>query len=74
MDRAFRDGSAIQRDEKEYQRFCRFRGLFLVDGLDSWRSALKARGVPEEEIRAKIEAAADFVKSLGEPSSDFQGA
>lgn len=73
MKRAFEDGATFQ-DAKEYARFCRFRGLFLVNGLEPWRKALKDRGLSEDQIGAKVSAATDFVRRLGEPSSDLQGA
>ena len=59
---------------KAYAQFCRFRRLFLVDGLEPWRAALKARGLAEEEINAKLSAAADFIKSMEEPSSQLREA
>jgi hypothetical protein len=65
---------AFRNHAKEYARFCRIRGLFLVDGLEPWRTALKAKGLSEAEIGFKISAAADFVRRLGEPSSDQRGA
>ena len=74
MDRAFRDGHTIRKDSKEYEKFCRFRRLFLVDGLEAWRTALKARGLSESEINAKVSAAEEFVRRLGEPSSGQRGA
>jgi hypothetical protein len=74
MDRVSRDGPASQSSAKEYAKFCRFRRLFLVDGLEAWRLALKARGLSEGEINAKVSAAADFVRRLGEPSSGQKGA
>ena len=74
MDRVFRDGRAFQSNAKEYTKFCRFRRLFLVDGLDAWRLALKVRGLSEEEVNAKVSEAADFVRRLGEPSSGQKGA
>ena len=67
MERAFRDGAAFQKDAKEYARFCRFRGLFLVDGLEPWRKALKERGLSEDQVGAKVSAAIDFVRRMGEP-------
>jgi len=39
---------------KEYARFCRIHGLFMVDGLERWRTALQARGFSEEEIALKM--------------------
>ncbi|MGA2761984.1 MAG: hypothetical protein ABSG17_01325 [Spirochaetia bacterium] len=68
MARSFVPGPASQRDAKEYSRFCRIRRLFLVDGLETWRAALKARGLSPEEINRKISAAMRFVLSLEEPS------
>ena len=60
-------GSRTHNNAKAYAQFCRFRRLFLVDGLEPWRAALKARGLAEEEINAKVSAAADFIKSMEEP-------
>ena len=74
MGSTFNGGPASQNDAKEYARFCRIRGLFLVDGLELWRTALKARGFPEEEIRTKVSAATDFVRRMEEPSSELRGA
>ena len=55
-------------DPQEYARFCRFNRLFLVDGLEAWRSALAARGLGPREIEEKIAAAAEFVRRMGEAS------
>jgi hypothetical protein len=74
MDRVAGDGPAFHSDWKEYTRFCRFHGLFLVDGLDAWRAALKSRGLSDFEVGAKVSAARDLVRRLAEPSSDLQGA
>jgi hypothetical protein len=74
MDSSFNGGSRTHNDAKEYERFCRFRRLFLVDGLEPWRAALKARGLTEGEINAKVSSAADFIKSMGESSSELQEA
>ncbi len=74
MERAFPDGPAFHSDWKEYTRFCRFRGMFLVDGLEAWRAALKARGLSEDQVGAKVSAAKDLVRRLAEPSSDLKGA
>ncbi len=52
---------------KEYARFCRIYGLFLVNGLEVWRAALEARGIPGNEIKMKISAAAEFVRRMGDP-------
>ena len=65
---SFIPGPASQKDAKEYARFCRIRGLFFVDGLETWRAALKARGLSGDEIDGKLAAAMHFVLSLGEPS------
>ena len=65
---SFVPGPASQKDAKEYARFCRIRRLFLVDGLETWRAALKARGLSGDEIDGKLAAAMHFVLSLGEPS------
>jgi hypothetical protein len=70
MDGASRDGHALPRDAKEYARFCRFRGLFLVDGFDAWRKALKQKGLSDGEIGVKVSAAEDMVRRLEEPSPD----
>ena len=54
-------------DAKEYARFCRLRGLFLTDGLEPWRQALEGRKLPEDQILAKLAAAARFVQLFGQP-------
>jgi len=69
MDDAFVPGPAYRRDAKEYARFCRFHRVFMVDGLESWRQALRKRGLSEPEIGLKISAALHFIRSLGEPTS-----
>ncbi|MHB8107932.1 MAG: hypothetical protein ACYDH4_10990, partial [Candidatus Cryosericum sp.] len=61
-------------DAKEYARFCRIHGLFMVDGLEAWRTALRARGFSEEEIALKIAGAADFVRRIGDPTTGLAGA
>ncbi|MGO9307973.1 MAG: hypothetical protein ACLQDL_02985 [Spirochaetia bacterium] len=61
-------------DAKEYARFCRIHGLFLVDGLEPWRTALRGRGLSEVEIGRKISAAADFIRRLGDPSTERRDA
>ncbi|MGA2615301.1 MAG: hypothetical protein ABSG38_17835 [Spirochaetia bacterium] len=63
-------GPTYLRDAKEYARFCRIRGIFLVDGLGLWRSALKARGLTEEVISAKVSAALHFIQAMEDPSSE----
>ncbi len=52
-------------NSKEYIRFCRLRGLFLADGLETWRRTLEQRRVPDEEIAAKLAAAALFIQGFG---------
>ncbi len=63
----FDRGPAYRSHAKEYQRFCRMRGLFMVDGLQSWRAVLQRRGLSEAEVEQKVSAAAHFVKSMAEP-------
>ncbi len=53
---------------KEYARFCRLTRLFLVDGLEPWRRALIARGVPGPEINRRLAAAAELIRSLAGPA------
>jgi len=53
-------------DAKEYIRFCRLRGLFLADGLETWRRVLEQRRLPSEEIAAKLTAAALFIRGFGQ--------
>ncbi|HET6487198.1 MAG TPA: hypothetical protein VFH83_12300 [Spirochaetia bacterium] len=53
---------------KEFARFCRINRVFMVDGLEVWRAALRARELPEDEIDQKIAAAAEFVRRMGEVS------
>ena len=50
---------------KEYIRFCRLRGLFLADGLETWRRTLEQRRLPHEEVAAKLAAAAWFIQAFG---------
>ncbi|HYW85444.1 MAG TPA: hypothetical protein VFB30_19455 [Spirochaetia bacterium] len=66
----FGGGPTFKTDAKEYARFCRIHGLFMVDGLERWRTALQARGFSEEEIALKMAGAADFVRRMAEPTSD----
>ena len=54
------------KDAREYMLFCRFRRLFLVDGLEAWRKALQQRRLSDAELSAKVAAAAQFVRRLGE--------
>ncbi len=70
MASSFTPGPSYLRDAKEYARFCRMRGIFLVDGLDLWRAALKAKGFPEDAVVAKVTAAVHFVRSMEDPSSE----
>ena len=70
MASSFSRGSSYLRDAKEYARFCRIRGIFLVDGLDLWRTTLRQRGFPEDAVATKLTAAVHFVRSLGDPSSE----
>lgn len=74
--RAFRIAACPERRYRaeEYARFCRIRGLFLVDGLEAWRTALQARGFSEEEIALKTAGAAYFVRRMGDPTADLEGA
>ena len=74
MGNAFNGGTTPNQDAKEHTRFCRIHGLFLVDGIERWRTALKRRGLSEGEIDPKISAAIDFIRRLGEPSSERQAA
>jgi len=60
-------GGTFGGDAKEYSQFCRFRRLFLVDGLEAWRMTLKGRRLSEVEITTKMSAAADLIRRLGEP-------
>jgi hypothetical protein len=70
----FSGGPTFKTDAKEYARFCRIHGLFMVDGLEAWRKALRARGFSEEEIALKTAGAADFVRRMGDPTSDVESA
>ena len=51
---------------KEYIRFCRLRGLFLADGLETWRRVLEQRRLPREQIAAKLAAATLFIQGFGQ--------
>ena len=70
----FSGGPAFTTSAKEYARFCRIHGLFMVEGLEPWRKALRARGFSEDEIALKIAGAADFVRRMGDPTTDLEGA
>jgi len=61
-------GPTYLQDAKEYARFCRIRGIFLVDGVGIWRKALEDRGLSEDIVSTKVLAAVHFVRSMGEPS------
>ena len=61
-------GLTYLRDAKEYARFCRIRGIFLVDGVGIWRRILEDRGLPPDVVSMKVAAATYLVGSLGEPS------
>jgi len=73
MGNTLNGGPAAQKDAKEYARFCRIQRLFLVDGLELWRTALKARGFSESQIEVKVLAATQFVRNMGEPLSPSTG-
>ncbi|HUI69527.1 MAG TPA: hypothetical protein VL354_03330 [Spirochaetia bacterium] len=66
-------GSAYLRDAKEFAQFCRVRGVFMVDGLEHWRAALKAKGTPDEVVSEKVSAAARFIRNMGDPLSEHGG-
>ena len=68
---SLRPKPSYQSDAKEYARFCRIRKIFFVDGIGTWRDALKARGLSEAQIVAKVSAAAHFVRLLGEVPPDI---
>ena len=57
---------AYRMNAKEYIRFCRIRGLFLANGLETWRGVLEQRRLPSEEIAAKLAAAALFIQGFGQ--------
>jgi len=61
-------GPDYLRDAKEYARFCRMRGLFLVDSVGLWRRELEGRGLAEDVVGAKISAAVHLVRSMADPS------
>jgi len=67
MPSSFTHRPARARGAKEYVRFCRIHGIFMVDGLEQWHTALKARGTPEDVISVKVSAAALFVRSIEDP-------
>ena len=50
---------------KEYIRFCRLRGLFLADGIETWRMVLEQRKLPTADVTAKLAAAALFIERFG---------
>jgi hypothetical protein len=60
-------GPDYLRNAKEYARFCRMRGLFLVDSVGLWRRELEARGLPEEVVGTKVSAAVHLVQSMADP-------
>ena len=61
-------GPTYLQDAKEYARFCRIRGIFLVDGVGIWRKALEDKGLAEDVVVTKVSAAIHLVRSMGEPS------
>ena len=64
-----RDAAYLQH-VKEYARFCRIRGLFMIDSLGLWQDALKVKGVAEGVIRTKVKAARQFISSMQDPLSE----
>jgi hypothetical protein len=52
-------------DSQEYVEFCRNCGLFLADGLQLWREALKAMGISARTIEVKLSAAAELIRRRG---------
>ena len=63
-------GPVDMRNAKEFAQFCRVREIFMVDGLELWREALKAKGTPEGVISEKVSSAAHFIRTMGDPSSE----
>jgi len=61
------------KDAKEYARFCRIHELFLVDGLEPWRTTLKSRGLSEVEMSVKVSAATDYIRLIGGLTSEPHG-
>ena len=57
---------SYQSDAKEYARFCRIHRIFFVDGIGAWTDALKARGLSEAQIGAKVSSAARFIRFMGD--------
>jgi hypothetical protein len=53
-------------DAQEYAEFCGYCGLFLADGLQVWRDALRSTGISDRVIEAKLSSAAKLLeKSAG---------
>jgi hypothetical protein len=69
MSSVFDSDTTLRKNAKEYARFCRIHALFLVDGLEHWRTALKERGFAEIEVGVKVAAATDYIRRIGESSS-----
>ena len=42
----------------------------MVEGLVTWRDALRKKGLSEKEIKDKISAAAQFIRTLAEPAPE----
>lgn len=58
-------GPTYENDSKEYAEFCMNCGLFLADGLQIWRNALRAAGVSEQVIEVKLASATQFIRQKG---------
>ena len=53
-----------EQDSRAYADFCRYCGLFLVDGLQMWRDALKASGISDRAIELKLSSAAQLISRM----------
>ncbi len=68
MTSSSKHGTAHARNAKEFAQFCRVHEIFMVDGLEVWRAALKAKGTPEGVINEKLSSAARFIRTMGDHS------
>jgi len=57
-------GPTYTKDSQEYLEFCNSCGLFLMDGLQLWRDALKAMKAADSAIEVKLASAAELVRRM----------
>ena len=64
METTFDVGPSYEKDTQEYAVFCESCGLFLVDGLQMWRDALKAMGIADRAIEVKLSSAVELLRRI----------